>query len=54
MTHDQVGSSMAGWFSGQPLFDWILEVEPDLLAGTDLVSTQVEKRMAAATVTASV
>jgi hypothetical protein len=24
-----VGSHAAGWFSGQPLFDWIAEVEPD-------------------------
>lgn len=28
-THDQVGSSLAGWFSGQPLFDWIAELEPE-------------------------
>jgi ribulose-5-phosphate 4-epimerase/fuculose-1-phosphate aldolase len=28
-THDQVGSHLAGWFSGQPLFDWIAELEPD-------------------------
>ena len=28
-THGQVGSHLAGWFSGQPLFDWIAEIEPD-------------------------
>ena len=39
LTHEQVGSPMAGWFSGQPLFDWILEAEPDLLSGTELVTT---------------
>ncbi|MGH9139049.1 MAG: class II aldolase/adducin family protein [Acidimicrobiales bacterium] len=26
-----VGSSLAGWFSAQPLFDWILAEQPDLL-----------------------
>ncbi len=31
LTAEQVGSHVAGWFSGQPLFDWILEQEPDLL-----------------------
>lgn len=24
-----VGSNAAGWFSGQPLFDWIAQLEPD-------------------------
>jgi len=28
-THDQVGGALAGWFSGQPLFDWIAVQEPD-------------------------
>lgn len=28
-TAAMVGSHAAGWFSGQPLFDWIAEVEPD-------------------------
>ncbi len=28
-THDQVGGALAGWFSGQPLFDWIAAQEPD-------------------------
>jgi ribulose-5-phosphate 4-epimerase/fuculose-1-phosphate aldolase len=28
-THEQVGSSVAGWFSGMPLFDWIAAQEPD-------------------------
>jgi ribulose-5-phosphate 4-epimerase/fuculose-1-phosphate aldolase len=30
LTHGQVGSNLAGWFSAQPLFDWIEAVEPDL------------------------
>ena len=30
-THKQVGSNLAGWFSAQPLFDWIEAAEPDLL-----------------------
>lgn len=30
-TYDKVGSSIAGWFSAQPLFDWILAEEPDCL-----------------------
>jgi ribulose-5-phosphate 4-epimerase/fuculose-1-phosphate aldolase len=30
-THDQVGSDLAGWFSAQPLFDWIEAAEPDLV-----------------------
>lgn len=30
-THRQIGSHLAGWFSAQPLFDWILASEPDLL-----------------------
>ncbi len=29
-TYGQVGTDVAGWFSGQPLFDWIEEAEPDL------------------------
>ncbi len=29
--HQQVGSPLAGWFSAQPLFDWILAAQPDLL-----------------------
>jgi ribulose-5-phosphate 4-epimerase/fuculose-1-phosphate aldolase len=29
--HAQVGSHLAGWFSAQPLFDWILTEQPDLL-----------------------
>jgi ribulose-5-phosphate 4-epimerase/fuculose-1-phosphate aldolase len=31
LTHKQVGSSLAGWFSAQPLFDWIEASEPDLV-----------------------
>ncbi|HVX18056.1 MAG TPA: class II aldolase/adducin family protein [Acidimicrobiales bacterium] len=30
-THRKVGSSIAGWFGAQPLFDWILTEEPDCL-----------------------
>ncbi len=30
-TSSQVGSPLAGWFSFQPLHDWILREEPDLL-----------------------
>jgi ribulose-5-phosphate 4-epimerase/fuculose-1-phosphate aldolase len=29
--HSQIGSSFAGWFSAQPLFDWILAEQPDCL-----------------------
>jgi ribulose-5-phosphate 4-epimerase/fuculose-1-phosphate aldolase len=29
--HDQIGSPLAGWFSAQPLFDWILAEQPDCL-----------------------
>ena len=28
-THGEVGTAIAGWFSGQPLFDWIAAQEPD-------------------------
>jgi len=30
-TAEQVGSHRAGWFSFQPLYDWIVEEHPDLL-----------------------
>jgi ribulose-5-phosphate 4-epimerase/fuculose-1-phosphate aldolase len=30
-TYAQVGSHLAGWFSAQPLFDWIIAEQPDLL-----------------------
>lgn len=30
-THGQVGHPMAGWLSFQPLYDWIVRQEPDLL-----------------------
>ncbi|HMJ76002.1 MAG TPA: class II aldolase/adducin family protein [Iamia sp.] len=30
-TYKQVGSNLAGWFSAQPLFDWIEAAEPDLV-----------------------
>lgn len=29
LTAKQVGGHMAGWFCGQPLFDWIAQLEPD-------------------------
>jgi ribulose-5-phosphate 4-epimerase/fuculose-1-phosphate aldolase len=29
-TAKQVGSSAAGWFSFQPLYDWITRLQPDL------------------------
>lgn len=29
-TSEEVGSHLAGWFSAQPLFDWIEQIEPDL------------------------
>jgi ribulose-5-phosphate 4-epimerase/fuculose-1-phosphate aldolase len=31
LTHSQVGSEIGGWFSFQPMFDWIVAKEPDLL-----------------------
>jgi ribulose-5-phosphate 4-epimerase/fuculose-1-phosphate aldolase len=31
LTASQVGSTMAGWFSAQPLFDWIIGLQPDCL-----------------------
>ena len=30
LTHSQVGSDGAGWFSFQPLYEWITRAEPDL------------------------
>ena len=30
----QVGSSLAGWFSAQPLFDWMAAEQPDCLEGS--------------------
>jgi len=30
-TASQVGGSGTGWFQAQPLFDWILREQPDLL-----------------------
>lgn len=29
--HAQVGTALAGWFSAQPLFDWIVQEQPDCL-----------------------
>ncbi|MEO6987932.1 MAG: class II aldolase/adducin family protein, partial [Aquihabitans sp.] len=37
-THAQIGSPLAGWFSGQPLFDWIAEQDPDVYGTTTPVS----------------
>ncbi len=31
LTHSQVGTEIAGWYNAQPLFDWIIEDQPDLL-----------------------
>jgi ribulose-5-phosphate 4-epimerase/fuculose-1-phosphate aldolase len=31
IVHAQAGSHLAGWFSAQPLFDWILAEQPDCL-----------------------
>jgi ribulose-5-phosphate 4-epimerase/fuculose-1-phosphate aldolase len=31
LTRTQIGSPLAGWFSFQPLYDWIVAREPDLL-----------------------
>jgi ribulose-5-phosphate 4-epimerase/fuculose-1-phosphate aldolase len=31
LTHSQVGSDIAGWFSFQPMYEWIVRQEPDLL-----------------------
>jgi ribulose-5-phosphate 4-epimerase/fuculose-1-phosphate aldolase len=31
LTHSQVGSELVGWFSFQPMYDWIIREEPDLL-----------------------
>jgi len=32
-TAGQVGSPLAGWFSFQPLYNWITSIQPDLLDG---------------------
>jgi hypothetical protein len=29
--HHYTGSPLAGWYSAQPLFDWILAEQPDCL-----------------------
>jgi len=31
LTCTQIGSHLAGWFSFQPLYDWIVARQPDLL-----------------------
>jgi ribulose-5-phosphate 4-epimerase/fuculose-1-phosphate aldolase len=31
VVHGQAGSHLAGWFSAQPLFDWVLAEQPDCL-----------------------
>jgi ribulose-5-phosphate 4-epimerase/fuculose-1-phosphate aldolase len=30
-TYEQIGTALAGWFSAQPLFDWIIAEQPDCL-----------------------
>ena len=35
-TAGQVGSQVAGWLSFQPLYDWIVEEQADLLEGDGL------------------
>ena len=37
-TNADLGGHMAGWFCGQPLFDWIAEVEPSAYGSTSPVS----------------
>jgi ribulose-5-phosphate 4-epimerase/fuculose-1-phosphate aldolase len=37
-TYAQVGSPAAGWFCGQPLFDWIAGLEPDAYGDTEPVA----------------
>ena len=36
-THELVGGHVAGWFCGQPLFDWIAQVEPGAFGTTEPV-----------------
>ena len=36
-TAQQIGQPAAGWFCGQPLFDWIADVEPAAYGSTDPV-----------------
>jgi ribulose-5-phosphate 4-epimerase/fuculose-1-phosphate aldolase len=31
LTHGQVGTDLAGWFNFQPLYEWIVAEQPDLL-----------------------
>jgi hypothetical protein len=31
VTYAQVGTALAGWFSAQPIFDWIKAEQPDCL-----------------------
>jgi ribulose-5-phosphate 4-epimerase/fuculose-1-phosphate aldolase len=45
-TFTQVGTHFGGWFSAQPLFDWVLQTEPDLLSGTEVVRGTVTDRPA--------
>jgi ribulose-5-phosphate 4-epimerase/fuculose-1-phosphate aldolase len=37
-TQEMVGGHAAGWFCGQPLFDWIAEVEPGAFGSTSPLS----------------
>lgn len=36
-THAEIGLPLAGWFSAQPLFDWIAEAEPDTFGSEEPV-----------------
>lgn len=36
-SQEQIGNHLAGWFSGQPLFDWIARIEPGAYGSTDPV-----------------
>lgn len=37
-TRHQIGNPLAGWFSAQPLFDWIADAEPDAHGSHDPVA----------------
>lgn len=38
-TYPQTGGAYAGWWAFQPLYDWIVELEPDLLDDDDVSSS---------------
>ena len=37
-THANVGGHLAGWFSGQPLFDWVAAQEPDVYGDSEPIA----------------